>query len=70
VHRRATGKHGLTRLTTERNWGKPSPFPLYYSLCLAMGPTPKCHFVPRFLSWNLEIFEIRTPTTLEEHNFV
>jgi hypothetical protein len=36
----------LTRFSTARTWGKPPPSPLYYTLCLAMGPTPKCHFVP------------------------
>jgi len=28
VHGRATGKHGLTRLTTARTWGRPSLSPL------------------------------------------
>jgi len=28
VHRRPTSKHELTRFTTARTWGKPSPSPL------------------------------------------
>jgi hypothetical protein len=39
-------------------------------LCLAMGLTPKFDFVLRLASWNPEILEIGTPTTLEAHNFV
>jgi len=31
--------------------GKPPTSPLYYSPCLAMGLTPKCHFVLGFSSW-------------------
>ncbi len=63
VHEQATGKHELTRLTTAWTWGKLAPSPLQYSLCVATGPTPKCHFV-------LRIPKIGTPTTLGPHNFV
>ncbi len=35
-----------------------------------MGPTPKCHFVPRFPSWSLEILKIKTLAILETHIFV
>ncbi len=55
MHGRATGKHGLTRLTIAWTWGNPPPSPLYYSLCLAIGVAPKCHFVPGLPSWNPEI---------------
>ncbi len=58
------------RLTTARTWGKPPPSPLQYSLCLAMGPTPKCHFVSRLPSWSPEILKIGIFTILETHNFV
>jgi hypothetical protein len=37
---------------------------------MAMGPTPKCHFVLGFPSGNFEIPKIGTPATLETHNFV
>ncbi len=50
--------------------GKPPPFLLYYSLCLAMGVAPKCHFVSRLLAGSLEILKIETPVTLEAHNFL
>ncbi len=55
VHKQATSKHKLTRLTTAWTWGKPPPSPLYYSLCLAMGLALNYHFVLRFANWNLEI---------------
>ncbi len=64
------GKHRLTRFTTARIWGNPPPSPLYYSFCLAMGPTPKHHFVPGLPSWSPEILEIGTLAILEAHNFV
>jgi hypothetical protein len=35
-----------------------------------MGPAPKCHFVLGLPSGIPEIPKIRTPTTLEAHNFV
>ncbi len=70
VHGRATGKHKFTRFTKAWIWGKPTPFPLQYSLCLATGPAPKCHFVPRLPSGSLEIPKIGTPMTLGAHNFV
>jgi len=66
------GKHEFTRFIKAQTWGKTPPSPLYYSLCLATGLAPKCHFVSGFPSWNpviLEIFEIKTPTTLEADNF-
>jgi len=50
--------------------GKPPPSPQYYSLCLAMGLAPKCHFVPGLPSGSPEIIKIRTPMILEAHNFV
>ncbi len=65
-----TGKHGFTRLTTTHTWGKPSPSPLQYTLCLATGPAPKCHFVLRFASESPKIPKIGIPVTLETHNFV
>ncbi len=66
---RATGKFRFIRLTTARTWGKPPPSPLHYILCMAIGLTPKCHFVPRLPSGNLEIPTTGTPTTLGAHNF-
>ncbi len=51
VHKQSTCKHRLIRLTTTWTWGKTPPSPLKYSLCLAMVPTPKCHFVPGLPSW-------------------
>ncbi len=70
VHKFTTSKHEFIRLTMAWTWGKPSPPPLQYYLCLAMGPTPKCHFVPKLPSESLEIPKIGSPTTLEGHNFV
>jgi hypothetical protein len=70
VHGRTTGKHRLIILTTTWTWGKPPPSPLHYSLCLAMGPTPKCHFVPGLPSGSPEIPKIGTLATLDAHNFV
>jgi hypothetical protein len=64
VHRQATGKHGLTRLTTTWTWGKPPPSPLWYTMCLTMGLTPKCHFVPGLPSANPKISTIGTCITL------
>jgi hypothetical protein len=72
VHGRTTGKHELTKFTKAQTWGNTPPSPLYYSLCLATGPAPKCHFVLGLPSWNLEIpeiLEIGTPAALEAHNF-
>jgi hypothetical protein len=34
------GNPGLTRLITAQIRGKPSPSPIYYSLCLSAAPTP------------------------------
>jgi hypothetical protein len=71
MHKRTTGKHKLTRFNTLQTWGEaPPPSPLEYSLCLAMGPTRKCHFVSGLPSWSREIPKIGTLTTLEAHNFV
>ncbi len=70
VHGQSTSKHKLTRLTMARTKGKPPPSPLQYTLCLAMGPAPKCHFVAGLPSGNFEIPNIGTPTTLGAHNFV
>ncbi len=64
------GKHELTRLTTTQTWGKPPPSPLYYTMCMAMGLAPKCHFVPKFPSGNLKISKLGTSATLGAHNFV
>ncbi len=70
MHKRITSNHGLTRFTTARTWGKPSPSPLYYTMCLPMGPAPKCHFVSGLPSESFEIPKVGTPITLEAHNFV
>ncbi len=70
VHGRAMGKHKFTKFTMAQTWGKPSPSPLQYSLCLAIGAAPKHHFVPGFPSWSLEIIEIKTIVALEAHNFM
>jgi hypothetical protein len=64
------GKHRLIRFTMAQTWGKPPPPPLEYYLCLAMGPTPKCHFVLGLPSGSPEIPEIGTLAILEAHNFV
>jgi hypothetical protein len=65
----ATGKFGLTRLTTARTWGKPPPSPLYYTLCLAMGLASKCHFVSKLPSESPEIPIVGALATLGAHNF-
>ncbi len=70
VHERTKGKHGLTKLTTARTWGKSPPSPLQYTLCLATGLTPKCHFVPGLPSGNPKIPKVGTPATLGAHDFV
>ncbi len=70
VHGQATGKHRLIRFTTAQIWGKPQPSPLSYTLCLARDQHPNVHFVPRLPNWSPEIPKIRTPVTLETHNFV
>jgi hypothetical protein len=38
-------------------------------MCLAIEPTPKCHFVPRLPSESPEILTTGTPTILGAHNF-
>ncbi len=68
VLRWATGKLGLTRLTTAQTWGKPPPSSLYYIICLATGLAPKCHFVLGLPSGSPEIPIARTPATLGAHN--
>ncbi len=70
VHKRTTSKHELTRLNTAQTWEKPSPSPLQYTLCMATGPMPKCHFVPELPSGSLKIFKFGIHVTLEAHNFV
>jgi hypothetical protein len=48
--------------------GEATTFPLIgYTLCLAMGPTPKCHFVSRLPNGSLEIPEIGLLATLRAH---
>ncbi len=70
VHERTMGKHELTRFTMARTWGKPTPSPLQYTLCMATKPTPKCHFVLRLPSGSPEILKVGSPTTLKAYNFV
>jgi len=54
-----------------RTWGKPPPSPpLYYTFYMAMGPTPKRHFVLGLPSGSLEIPIVGTLVTLGAHNFV
>jgi hypothetical protein len=43
-----------------RTWEKPPPSPLEYTLCLATGPAPKCHFVLGLTNGSPEIPTIRT----------
>ncbi len=69
----ARTNHWQTRMNKihhDPNLGNPQPSFLYYSLCLAIGPTPKCHFVPWLPNASLEIPKIGTPVILESHNFV
>ncbi len=70
VHGQVTSNHGLTRLMTARTWRKPSPSPLQYTLCMARGSSPRCHFVPRLPSGSPEILKVGTFATLGAHNFV
>ncbi len=70
LHERAMGKHGLTRFTTARTWGKPPFSILYYTLCMTMGLTSKCQFVPGLPSESPKIFTTRTLATLRVHNFM
>jgi len=71
VHGRAKGKHGFTRLTMDQTWGEANTFPfIAYILCLAMGRTPKCHFVMGFPSGSLKIPKVATFATLGAYNFV
>ncbi len=53
------------------NLGEATTFhPLYYTLYMAMGPTPKCHFVLGLPSGNPEIPIVGTLAILGAHNFV
>jgi len=63
------GKHELIKLTTTQTWGEANTFPLIvYTLCLAMGWTPKCHFVPRVLKFpKLQLLRFWGPITLCEN---
>ncbi len=70
VHERTTSKHRLTKLTMAPTWGKPPTSPLYYTLCLATGLAPKCHFVQGLPSGSPKILKVGTPATLKAHNFV
>ncbi len=53
-----------------KTWGKPALSTLYYTLCLATGLVPKCHFVMGFPNRSPEIPKVGTPATLGAHNFV
>ncbi len=64
VHEQTIGKHEFTRLTTVQSWGKPSPFPLKYTMCLATGLTPKCHFVLGLSSGSPKFSKIGITVTL------
>ncbi len=52
------------------NLGEATTFPLWYTLCLAMGLAPKWHFVSGLQSGNPEIPKIVTLVILGAHNFV
>ncbi len=67
---RAMGKFELTRFTMARTWGKPPPFPLWYTLCFSMRPTFKWHFVLGLVNGSPEIPKVGTSMTLGPHNFV
>jgi hypothetical protein len=67
---RAKGKLGFTKLTIARTWRKPTPSPLYYTLCLSMRPTSKWHFVPGLPNGSLEILIAWILVTLWPHNFL
>jgi len=70
VHGRAMGNDGFTRFIMSQIWRKPPPSPLWYILCMATRPTPKCHFVLGFPSGSLEIPKVGTFVTLGATNFV
>ncbi len=59
----------LTKIHYGLDLKKPPPSPLEYTLCMAMGPTPKCHFVLRLPSGSPEIPKVGTPATLGVHSF-
>ncbi len=67
IHHRQTQIH---KTQHGPDLGKPSPSPLYYSLCLAMGLAPKCYFVPGLPNGSFEILKIGTIATLAAYNFV
>jgi hypothetical protein len=69
MHRRATSKHKFIWLTMAQTWRKPPPSPLYYTLCLATRPTPKCHFVPGLPSGSPKIPKIGISKSLESQKF-
>ncbi len=72
-HFGAQMNHGETRIHKIHHGpdlGETTTFPLQYTLCLATGLAPKCHFVSGPPSGSLEIFIVGTPTTLKAHNFV
>jgi hypothetical protein len=62
VHGQTTGKHGLTKLTMAR---KPPPSPLLYS----KYGNPNVILSQDSQMGSLKILEIKTPATLEAHNF-
>jgi hypothetical protein len=66
----ATGDYGFTRLTMARNWGKPPPSPIYYTLQLSMGATSKWLFVPGLPSGTPKIPTIETSAILRARNFL
>ncbi len=69
----AQTNHGQTqthKIHHDPDLGEANAFPLYYTLCLAMGPAPEWHFVLGLPNGSPEIPEIRTSKTLKAHNFV
>jgi len=62
------GQTWIQKIHHDLDLGEATTFPLI--VCLAMGPTLKCHFVPKLSSWSPEIFEIGIVTTLGAHNLV
>ncbi len=49
--------------------GEAPPSPLQVTLCLATGPSPKCHFVLRLPNGSPEIHTTGIPVILGVHNF-
>ncbi len=66
----ATSDFGLTRLTTARIWGTPSPSPIQYTLHFSAKATSKWLFVLGLPKGNPETAKARTPATLWGYNFV